>query len=763
MLFWLKRIITGLALLALLCTAALYGVLFLSLPTLDGQASSAVVTETVKVERDSLGQAIIRAGSRQDAAYGLGYAHGQDRFFQMDLLRRNAAGELSQLFGEAALPIDEKMRFHQLRKRSKVIVERLPDDDKRVLQAYTQGVNDGRSQVVLPSYEYLLTGAKIRPWQYEDSVLAIFSMYLDLQSANYKRDKALILLEQEFGQSMVNFVLQPSNYQAALDNSTLHSPPITIPELSQVLSRVTSYGIDDPNIYGSNNWAVTGALTDSGRAMLSDDMHLGLAVPAIWYRTQLNYRVGDESYQVSGVSLPGAPAIVVGSNNKIAWGFTNGYLDTADWVELSQADSTWVEQEQILLPDNSVHTYDLVMSEYGPVEEFNNRQYALSWVAHQPYAVNLKLLAMEQAQTVYDATKLAPKVGIPVQNMLVVDDAGNAAWRPMGAIPARENPVDISQRSSNYSSKWYENDEARPEVVNPNVGKLWTANSRVVSATLHKRYGDGGYALGARAVQIRDRLFAKSSFDEQDFNQLQHDNEALFLTRWHTHLVEILNQNTAMHEEYKQDLHYLSQWQACACEQSIGYTLVKHFRSSLIDVLFSPVEGAVREHGGSLKYLKRYFEPAVWQLLKEQPESWLNHHGSWQSLQLYAYEQAKQKLSDEFGPSMKNWSWGKVNALQVKHPFSKQIPVLSKLLDMPSQAGFGDTFMPAVQGPSFGASQRFIAQPGRLEHAIMTVAGGQSEHPLSPYYRTGFDEYVKGGATPLLPGVTVHSLVISPK
>ncbi|MBE0366674.1 penicillin acylase family protein [Pseudoalteromonas aurantia] len=762
MLPWLKRITAGLVLLALAATASLYGLLSLSLPALDGTGTSSAVIAPVQIERDSLGQAVITANSRDDAAYGLGFAHGQDRFFQMDLLRRNAAGELSELFGKAAINLDEKMRFHQLRKRSEKIVTQLPPRQRSILRAYAQGVNEGKAQVGFDSFEYLLTGASARPWKSEDSILAIFSMYLDLQSANFERDKALLYVDHMFGEEMRTFILQPSHYQAALDGSMIAKVEKPIPTLEHTGIQALIGEIGTTDLYGSNNWAVTGALTGTGKAMLSDDMHLGLAVPSIWYRSQLNYMMQGKTVQVTGVSLPGAPAIVVGTNDNIAWGFTNGYLDTADWIALSEQDKTWHEEEYIQLPNQQSHRYSLLMSEYGPVKTFNGKNYALSWVAHQPYAVNLKLLEMESLETVQAALALAPEVGIPVQNMLVVDSLGNAGWRPAGAIPARTNPVDTAEEAQNYSSQWQYNEETRPALFNPEDGKLWTANSRVVSVQQHKRYGDGGYALGARAVQIRDRLLAQSQFNETDFNQLQQDNKALFLTRWHQHLIDLLSENETMKTRYARDLQHLAQWQACACEMSVGYTLVKRFRESVIDSAFAPVEAKMQMSGGSLRYIKRYLEPAIWQLIEKQPDSWLNHHDSWSVLQRQAYENAKQKLSDEFGPDLENWQWGTVNALQIKHPFSKQLPILSRFLDMPIQPAFGDTFMPAVQGPSFGASQRFIAQPGMLGNAIMTMAGGQSGHPLSPFYRAGFDDYAQGKATALLPGMLTHSLTIKP-
>ncbi|ALS31483.1 penicillin amidase [Pseudoalteromonas translucida KMM 520] len=772
----IKRLLLLVVVLGLAGTAVVYGVLSLSLPALDGKGHSEAINEPVIISRDVLGQAVIKAQSRNDAAYGLGYAHGQDRFFQMDLLRRNAAGELSEIFGKAALALDKKMRFHQLRKRSQTILKNLPESDKQLLKSYAQGVNEGLAQIGYSSFEYLLTGAQQRPWQSEDSLLIIFSMYLDLQSATFERDQALIQIEQQYGKHMLKFLTQPSQYQAALDGSQLAPYSAGIPKLpipkqqTQQLSTVQSSSI--PAMYafnsfaasqerGSNNWAVTGALTTTGAAMLSDDMHLAMAVPVIWYKAQLNYVHNNVKTQVTGVSLPGAPAIVVGTNNHIAWGFTNGYIDTADWVALTSNDKTWQVDEQIALPNNEAETYTLTLSEYGPVKYINGQAYALSWAAHQSYAVNMQLLQLEHATEVDDALAIASDVGIPVQNLIVVDSQGSAAWKLMGGIPGRKTPSELSVKSTDYSPLWLQNEAQRPVVKNPASGRIWTANSRVVSAQDNARFGNGGYSLGARATQVRDRLFEKQKFVEDDFYQLQLDNQARFLIPWHALLLKQLKADKNNNAAY---ISAVENWQQCACASSVGYTLVKHYRDEVINITFSTLQQSLSEKNGTLSYVRRDLEPAIWQLINAQPSSWLNpQFSTWEQQLQGAFSQAIAKLSTQYGNNIQGWQWGKVNELVIEHPFAKQIPILARFLNMPKTPGFGDSYMPAVQGRSFGASQRFIVQPGHLENAILSVPGGQSGHPLSNFYRAGFSQYINAENTPLLPQALVHQIIISPK
>jgi len=755
----IKRLLLLIVILALAGTAVVYGVLTLSLPALDGKGQSSHLSNNVKISRDLLGQAVINANNRNDAAYGLGYAHGQDRFFQMDLLRRNAAGELSELFGKAAIGLDKKMRFHQLRKRSRAILKTLPKADKQLLKSYAQGVNEGLAQVGYASFEYLLTGGAQKPWQSEDSLLIIFSMYLDLQSATFERDQTLIQIEQAYGQKMVEFLTQPSQYQAALDGSKLMPFTGDIPTLPAQEHHMVK-NIQANQERGSNNWAVTGAHTQTGAAMLSDDMHLSMAVPVIWYRAQLNYTQNAKQFQITGVSLPGAPAIVVGTNNKIAWGFTNGYIDTADWIALNDDSKTWQVNETIALPNNEVENYPLTLSEYGPVKYINKKPYALSWAAHKPYAVNMELVKLEQANTVDDALAIASNVGIPVQNLMVVDNKGSAAWKHMGGIPARKMPSELSINTNEYSALFEQNENERPFVKNPQSGRLWTGNSRVVSAIDNSRFGNGGYALGARSSQIRDRLFEKQTFAESDFYALQLDNQARFLMPWHTLLLNQLKKDKSKNKQY---ISELENWQQCACPSSVGYTLVKRYRSALINTVFASMENKLNEQSGTLKYVKRDLEPAIWQLINTRPDSWVNpEYKNWDEQLSGAFNQTVTALRAEYGDNLQNWQWGKVNALNIEHPFAKQMPILAKFLNMPIAPGFGDSYMPAVQGKSFGASQRFIAQPGHLENAIMAVPGGQSGHPLSEFYRAGFSDYIEGKHTPLLPQTLIHQIIIEP-
>jgi len=758
---WIKWLLVGVTVLTTIIASGLYLTLYLSLPSLDANNSTYHVNSPTELQRDALGHAVIQADDIYDAAYALGFAHAQDRFFQMDLQRRSASGNLSQWVGDIAIERDKSARFHQFSKRAQAVFDALPQNQKTLLVQYAHGVNEALKESTVAPFEYLAAGVDIQQWKPTDSILVVYSMYLDLQSSQVDFDLARTALLNTFGDDLYQFITQPSTFQAALDGSEIPLLEADIPpfptEQTEIDSNEVAYtGVELPDI-GSNNWAVTGNLTATGAGMLANDMHLGLRVPVIWYRAQLNYMVSGEDVSVTGVSLPGLPGIVVGTNNHVAWGFTNSNLDNVDWVELQPGTPTTMVTQSIPLPHGK-HEFELEVSEFGPVKHINGKKFALNWVAHHPFAVNLNIVDLGPTKTLNQAMSVIKQIAIPTQNVVLVDENGGAAWLPGGAVLEREKASFTAISEAQYHDNPPKRMASLPSVVNPDSNRIWTANARVIGASDFEQLGDGGYALGARGQQIRDRMFEKDRFNETDFYAIQLDNHARFLMPWHDLLYGLLSTQDV---EFKPDLAYLNTWGACACEDSVGYTLVKHFRQEVVQTLFGRILTQLDAQDVNSRTLLRGIEPATWQLIHQQPDSWLTQDASsYDELLVDSYRRAKHKLLDKFSPveaDMEQLRWGNVNMLAVNHPFASQIPIVGSLLNMDAVEGFGDTYMPAVQAPRFGASERFFVSPGHLEDAILTLPGGQSGHPLSDFFDAGFEDYATHAATPLLPGEIVHS------
>ncbi len=773
---WFKRI-SGLVVIAALITIfSITALLYASLPKLDDDITTQAISAHTNLQRDPKGMAIINAHDQYDASFALGFAHAQDRLFQMDLLRRQAAGELSELVGIRALEVDKKYRVHQFRARAKHIYAQLSEYEQKLLRSYSNGVNEAVKLSRAKPPEYYLLSKQFNEWTAQDSLLAIFSMYIDLQSNQIEIDLAFEALKTLYGKQMHDFFNLPSMYQSSIDKSVIpeigkaNIPPPTplndapVVESSQAFNHalITPSSLNELPDIGSNNWAVSGKLTQSQSAMLSNDMHLGLAVPNIWYKAQLNYKYEGDDIQVTGVSLPGTPAIIVGSTNKLAWGFTNAGIDSVDWIKLQPSTTTHQQTEVIKLP-KSEYVFEFEMSEHGPVREMFGHKYALKWVAHQPYAINLKVTEFARATNVDQGLSIAESVRIPVQNLVLADSNGGIAWQLTGAITARIDPKQYAHTEDQVSPLWEQAEPNPSNLVNPPYNRLWTANARVVSAQANSRYGNGGYALGARQKQIQERLFARQSFTEQDFYELQLDNEAKFLTPWHGLLLNTLNKRPT---EFDEDIFHLTNWKVCACPDSIGYSLVRQFRSALIASLLAPITEELKQHNIESRYLLRNFETSVWQIITQQDQQWLPPHiSNYDELVFESYQNAIKELSDnpdyassENGTNYQSFTWGQVNRMKITHPFANSLGPFKVLLNMPEVDGYGDSYMPAVQRSRFGASQRFIARPGDLEHAILTIPGGQSGHFLSKYYESYFDEYSNNAKTKLLPLDPVHTI-----
>lgn len=763
----LKITLVSLVIIVTLVSAIAWITLNASLPKLDSTIRTSSVTQPATLSRDKMGYSVIHAGTLEDAIFALGLAHGQDRFFQMDLLRRSAAGELAAWFGSGAIQLDKYTRFHQFRQRAEKVYAAMSEGDKTLLRQYAKGVNQAISDNWAPPPEYLVTQFTPAPWKPEDSILVAFAMYIDLQQGQIALDLARTGVKQYFGQDMLDFLSAPSPYQAALDGSTfpvrnLKIPPRPSFTVSQPIINKLEAPLLPPADIGSNNWVVSGSRTKTGAAMLANDMHLGLNVPTIWYRAQLNYVTNNESVAMTGVSLPGLPGIVVGTNNHVAWGFTNANLDNVDWIELSPNENTWQEPSPIVVADGGTVPYEITMSEYGPVYSLDGKRYALQWVAYEPYAFNLAITTLDSVSNVDDALSVIRNIRLPVQNVVLADEQGNIAWTPGGAVFKRETPSFTALGPALTSHYIHSADNALPMVKNPPDGRIWTANARVMSTQSYQKYGDGGYALGARGFQIKTRLYEKDIFDVQDFYDIQLDNEARFMTPWHRLLLNTLKRQPT---KFKAQIEALENWQQCACADSVGYTLVTYFRDKVIWDLLSPVLAPLEKNGYQPNTLLRKTETAAWALLRQQPTDWLpRQFNNWNDFLTTAYEQTEQRLFKQTNTrDIASLRWGSVNALTVQHPLAKQVPMLANLLNMPSSEGFGDSYMPAVQRREFGASQRLFIQPGHLNDAILTLPGGQSGHFLSPFYRRGFDDYVKGKSTPLLPGRIEHTLTLQPQ
>lgn len=774
-----------------------------SLPRLDGELRAVGLKAPLRITRDALGVPTIEAANRFDLAYGTGFVHGQDRFFQMDLSRRLAAGELAELFGPVALAEDRQTRLFRLRSVARAVLAEASEPQRALLEAYTRGVNAGLASLGSRPWEYWVLGAPPSPWRAEDTVLVTYAMWWDLQSGDWGYERLRQEVNARLGgpecgggwKCALSF-LYPERTEWDAPVGT--EPPVTPGEIPppealdvraarpaprQRAARAASPAADRDGRAGSNNWTVSGRLTASGAALVANDMHLSLRVPAVWYRARLRVsaETGSAGVDLIGATLPGAPLLVAGSNTHIAWGFTNS---AGNWMSVTRlpctavgADSltTAAGSEPLTVARERIHVKGGADAELevksGPAgvlwqaEPERASCWFIGWLAQQPEATNLNLLGLEHAATVVEALALAPEVGIPHENFVVGDRDGHIGWSIYGRIPDGTGPARALGKIQWTTAANH------PRLIDPPGGRIWTANARA-SAEARELALIGGadapyganYVLGARAQQIRADLLALGPQEQPaDMLHVQLDDRALFLARWRELLLRLIDVTSASAHPPRAEFRRLVEaWDARAGVDSVGYRLVRSFREHTQQAVWGMLLAALAVPPDYDVGAPFQFESALWQMVTRQPLHLLaREYADWPAFLLAQLDATIADLGRECAP-LAQCTWGKHNVVRIRHPLARALPALARLLDMPPVELPGDADMPRVQKVAFGASERFAVSPGREQEGYFELPGGQSGHPLSPYYRSGFLAWAHGEPQPFLPGAAQHTLTLKP-
>lgn len=785
-----------LVVLALVLLAALAGWLAVraSLPQLEGSHATPGLSRTVSVERDALGSVTIEAGDALDAMQALGFVHAQERYFEMDLMRRSAAGELAALFGARAVPVDQRIRVHRMRHRAREFTAAAPEHERDLLRAYTEGVNAGLDALRARPWAYLLLRTPPEPWREEDTLLVGYAMFFDLHGSGNRREHAFVQARRHLPEELVAVLAADGSSwdaslmgeaRAGLDEERLAA--LAAARDGALADAAGPMAVEDDEVPGSNNFAVSGALTDDGRALVADDMHLGLRAPNIWFRAHLRYPDAEAPggrVDVGGVSLPGLPGIVVGSSGHVAWGFTNAFGDWQDFIRVH-----WLDEERsryrvpggeatatrtietIEVAGGDPVPIEVLETRWGPVwhEDVDGSSLALAWTAHRAGSLDLGVLDLTRAADIDEAMAIAARAGIPPQNFVVGDRGGRVGWSIIGRIPKRTGdcdplaPLDPVLEGCDWDG-WI--DPARtPRLADPDEHRVWTANSRVADGEALELIGDGGYDLGARQRQIRDLLFARERFTEQDLLDIQIDDRALFLEPWWQLLRDVIEEAEGAHPALAALDAPTREWEGSAGTDAVAYRLVRGFRGEVVDRLAGELMAPVREAEGEAFIAPRLsqFEALAWPLASQRPPGWepQAHGGDWMRL----FEDAAASLVETLGGAQElhQRTWGERNTAVIAHPLAAALPgPLARALSMPAQPLPGDSNMPRAQGPNFGASQRMVVAPGHEARGILHMPGGQSGHPLSPFWGSGHESWATGAPTPFLPGPPEHRLLLVP-
>jgi penicillin amidase len=797
-----------------------------SLPLIDGTHQLTGLDASVTVTRDALGIPTIRGESRQDVARATGYLHAQDRFFQMDLNRRRAAGELSALVGGRALALDVEIRIHRFRAIAERALSLMAPTDRALLEAYTAGVNSGLASLGAPSFEYGLLGQNPEPWRAEDSLLVVLAMFITLQDTDGSYEAALGTMRDVLPPQVFDFIVSPgTEWDAPIAGQRFSVPEIPGPDIYNLRARRTGKrGIElpptndrvhlrtplsrvatlassllgagfpdfdvaghgrDAGALGSNNWAVSGRLTADGGALIANDMHLSVRVPNTWYRAVLEWPGNadrPEPHRLIGVTLPGTPPIVAGSNTYVAWGFTNTY---ADWGDIVLLEVDPADPDRYRTPHGwqAFEHYDEIIKVAGQEDrrervtwtiwgprlgpDHRNRPRAYRWVAHSPERLATAAAPFEDARSIEEVFDDANGLGTPGQNIVAADRTGRIGWSIFGSIPRRvglDGSVPTSWADGAHGWEGWLTPPEYPRLLDPESGRIWTANARVVDGEMLAKLGDGSYEVGSRATMIRDRLMAHDRFTPEDMLKIQLDAGAVFLARWRDLILKTLTGALVSAHPERARFRDIVQhdWDGQASPRSAGYRLTRMFREQVSERVMAFVLAECYESDRSFDHTTlRRREGPIWKLVNEEPMHLLDpQFSSWDELLAAATDTVIERASRD--GELKARVWSEYNVTAYRHPLSAGLPFVGRWLDMPLEPLPGDLFTTRVQWGSIGASERMVVSPGREAEGIMHMPTGQSGHPLSPFYANSHAAWARGVKSPFLPGPAAHTLVLTP-
>ena len=712
------------------------------------------LSRPVDVRYDDRGVPHIFAATEPDAVRALGYVVARDRLFQLELQARAGAGRLTELAGRAALGLDRAMRGLGLPDAARRRLATLPEPDRQLLDAFSDGVNAwiddlGRNR----PFEYALLGREPERWAPLNSLYLLGRMgwtlaYSDLedlhaaaaQAVGTRAADALYPIE-----SPVQEPLQPNGQRAP----RFSRAPLPLPAGRLATGRaagpVTLAQADSAEIeadaLGSNNWAVAPARSASGFALLAGDQHLELTLPAIWYEVHL---VVADSLDVYGVTIPGAPGVLIGFNRDIAWTFTNTEADVLDqYAEVVddarspsryRVDGNWralrLEPERFLGPRGELLSIDTIRYTHrGPLRRCADGWRSVRWTVLESGG---ELGAFGRAARATSASAWLDSVTVyraPAQNMLVADRRGTIAIRSTGRFPFRPGGRgDVVQRGDTSVSDWTGDWPLAelPQATNPAQGYLASANQQPVDPRVNPRYLGANWYSPWRAIRINQLLRADSAVTPDAMRRFQTDPGSpaaeIFVPAFLAAAAKFAQDDTV-----RRAASLLAQWDRRYTRENTRAVLYESAVRQLQNLLWDELD--------SLNPVPGLAVTAT--LLRDSSSAWWDDHRTGQVVEdrdrllaralSLALEETLRIRGD---PDAGGWRWDRVRHANVYHLL--RIPALSAL-GIPVQGG-QSTLNPSSGRGDFGPSWRMVVELGPEPRAWGVYPGGQSGNPASQRY-----------------------------
>jgi penicillin amidase len=771
----------GLVLL-LSAAAAAYTIVAASLPRRGGQAQLAGLAAPLTVALDARAIATVRGESFADVLRGQGYLHAQERFFQMDLLRRSSAGELAELFGERVLAADRGQRPFGFREVVRRLRATLPAEQNAWLDAYTEGVNAGLADLGARPPEYWLAGAAPRPWVAEDSLLVVLTFYTML-SNNDSYERAQGVMHAVLPPLLYEFLTpSTSRFDRPVLGSTPGDPtggyvPLPIPGADLVDLRrqraPARGGVPriEPPLLGpaSNSWAVEAPRGAGGRAILANDPHLSLRLPNIFYRVELEW----PERAARGVSIPGLPGVLIGASNDVAWGATVSNADQSDWVVI-EVDAG--DPSRYLTPDGyeafTTRTTEIVVAgraperlatrstRWGPVvaEDWLGRPLALHATWLEPQGLDLDIIGIAAATDVASASALLARWAGPSLNWVLADRAGNIGWAVNGPLPRRVGFDGSRPESLADGSRAWQGRLPPPGSLGGRDGALFTANNRTLPPERAAQVSRM-WMRPLRAKRIDELLAAEATFAERDFLAMQLDTQAEGYEQIRATILDVVAADEG--ERPLQRARELAQaWNGRADVDQPAFRMLHAYYRALTERTLEPLLAPAIAADPNFVYRWPLADEVLRRLLDERPPHLVtSEHADWPAL---LRDVLRETLAELERDAPLEATWGEFNVLDVAHPFATALRPFASRLALPRSPLPGSMVSLRVAAPSYGAVLRMAVAPASPASGVLQLAGGQSGHFLSPHFRDSQADWVDGTPTPFLAGETVLRFTLTP-
>jgi penicillin amidase len=737
------------------------------LATTDGSISVDGLIDTVQIGRDRFGIVYIDAANDMDAWFGLGFCHGQDRAFQMETLLRATRGTLAELVGADALPIDRLSRRIGFHRSAIAQIDSLDKDVADILEAYARGAYQGATRGGKKlAHEFALLKSEPTPYEAGD-VLALMKLMSFLLASNWDSELVRYKMLTEDGAEAIT----------ALDPTYPDWLPATVPP-GRAAGQATDNLLNDLEFFGkvvglgggSNNWAISGSKTASGRPIVANDPHLQPSHPSHWYLAC----VSTPQWSVAGASLVGAPGAPVGFNGHCAWGITAGQTDNTDlFLTDISADGDSVRvggdfvrgetvTETIKVKGAEDVVEQVLITPHGPIigPALDDVEASIAmravWLDVTPVAGLLTTHKATSVHEIKESYRFWP--GLPL-NVVSADVSGNIAWQLVGEAPVRRKgfgtiPMPGWDPDVGWEQHTLSVDEL-PGSVNPECAFLATANNKPLQ-------GDEGpfvshdFIDGYRVGRITEMLSERDSWTVDAAGRLQMD---LTPIAWREMKSAILG-CAAADPNALLGIEMLESWDGVASAESSPATVYELFVVEMAQRLvmakaprtakWALGKGMSALTPESILFTRRTGHLSG--LMAEKPHGWFD--GGWDAQVEEALATVVQRLIDDYGPDTVGWEWGAVRPLTFVHPVGERKP-MDKVFNLGPFPWGGDantvsqaavSFLDPVGNSPFVASMRMVVDVGEWEDNRFVLPGGQSGNPMSPHYDDQLDLYRFGGA-----------------